>query len=47
MVASSMVPTIAPRNFPRWAALSAILVLAAIPIAALVLGYLEGRLKLN
>ena len=47
MVASAAMPSLAPRNFPRWATLSAILVLATIPIVAAVLGYLEGRLKLN
>lgn len=47
MVASSLMPSIAPRNFPRWAAIVAVVALAAIPAAGLVLGYLEGRLKLN
>ena len=47
MVASSAMPSIAPRNFPRWAAITAAVVLAAIPFAAGVLGYLEGRLKVS
>lgn len=47
MVASTVFPTIAPRNFSRWATLTALAVLTAIPLAAGVLGYLEGRLKLS
>ena len=47
MVASAAMPGIAPRNFPKWAAVAALLLLTAIPLAAGVLGYLEGRLKLD
>lgn len=47
MLVSAVAPVLAPRNFPRWAAAGAGLVLAAIPVVACVLGYLEGRLKLD
>lgn len=47
MVASAVVPSIAPRNFPRWAMVGAALLLTAVPLAAMILGYLEGRLKLS
>lgn len=43
----TMMPSLAPRNFPRWASMAAALLLAAIPLAACVLGYLEGRLKVE
>ena len=41
------IPSLAPRAFPRWASAITAVLLAAIPIAACVLGYLEGRLKLE
>ena len=47
MVASSFIPAIAPRNFPRWAMVAAVVTLTAIPLLACVLGYLEGRLKVT
>jgi hypothetical protein len=40
-------PVLAPRSFPRWATAGAVFVLVAISLAACVLGYLEGRLKLD
>lgn len=47
MLVAAAIPSITPRNFPRWASIGALVLLAAIPIAATVLGYLEGRLKLH
>ena len=47
MVLSSLVPALAPRQLPRWFAIPAVLALAAVPIAAGILGYLEGRLKID
>lgn len=47
LVASSMVPAMAPRQLPRWIAALAVVALAAVPIAAGILGYLEGRLKID
>jgi hypothetical protein len=44
---SSAVPGMSVREWPKWALGLAALLLASIPIAAGVLGYLEGRLKLN
>lgn len=44
---ATAVPSIAPRNFSRWASIGATLLLASIPIAAGILGYLEGRLKVE
>lgn len=44
-LAATGLPSIAPRNFPRWAAVVAMLLLLGIPVVAGVLGYLEGRLK--
>ena len=44
---STAVPALATRHFPRWAVAIAALLLAAIPIATGVLGYLEGRLKVD
>jgi hypothetical protein len=41
----AMIPSAAPRNPPRWATAIAIVLLAAVPLVAGVLGYLEGRLK--
>jgi hypothetical protein len=47
MLAATAIPSMSPRSFPRWASTVATLLLGAIPIAACVLGYLEGRLKLD
>jgi ABC-type multidrug transport system permease subunit len=47
VVASSIVPAMTPRQLPRWIAALAVVALAAVPIAAGVLGYLEGRLKID
>jgi hypothetical protein len=47
MLAATAIPSISPRTFPRWASVAAVLLLAAIPVAACVLGYLEGRLKVD
>jgi hypothetical protein len=47
MLVATAFPSVAPRAFPRWAAIAASLLLAAIPIAAGLLGYLEGRLKID
>lgn len=44
---SGFVPAIAPKNFPRWASVGAALVLALVPLVGAVLGYLEGRLKVE
>ncbi len=47
LVVSSMVPAMAPRQLPRWFAALAVLALAAVPIATGIVGYLEGRLKVE
>jgi hypothetical protein len=47
MIISALVPTLAPRAFPRWASAVAAALLAAVPLAMAALGYLEGRLKTN
>ncbi|MEO5568336.1 MAG: hypothetical protein ABIR92_07575 [Gemmatimonadaceae bacterium] len=44
---AAAVPSMAPRHFSRWASTAATLLLASIPIAAGILGYLEGRLKVE
>jgi hypothetical protein len=44
---SGFVPSLAPRNFPRWATAGTALLLAAIPLVGALLGYLEGRLKVE
>lgn len=36
-----------PRPWPRWASAGALTLLLVIPLAAGLLGYLEGRLKLE
>lgn len=46
-VLSTAIPALASRHFPRWVAIIAGLVLAAVPIATGLLGYLEGRLKID
>ena len=45
VVAASAIPALSPRPVPRWMISASVVVLAAIPIAGSVLGYLEGRLK--
>jgi hypothetical protein len=45
MLLSSAVPSLSPRLFPRWLTVAASIALAALPLAAAVLGLLEGRLK--
>jgi hypothetical protein len=47
MVLSAMIPSMAPRQLPRWMASAGIVLLAALPLATGVLGYLEGRLKIS
>ena len=47
MLVATVAPALAPRSLPRWAAAGAVVLLVAIPVAACVLGYLEGRLKLD
>jgi hypothetical protein len=47
MVTANFVPALAPRNMPRWALITSVAALGLIPLAAGVLGYLEGRLKLS
>ena len=47
MVASNFLPAISPRSLPRWAMIATIATLTVIPVAACLLGYLEGRLKLH
>jgi hypothetical protein len=38
-------PALAPRQVPRWLGALMVVLLAALPVVAGVLGYLEGRLK--
>jgi hypothetical protein len=45
LVLSSLVPNLAPRFFPRWAAALSVVLLGAVPLFAATLGFLEGRLK--
>jgi hypothetical protein len=47
MVTANFLPALAPRSLPRWAMVLSVAALAAIPLAAGVVGYLEGRLKLT
>ena len=47
MVAANFLPALSPRNLPRWATLTSVAALSLIPIVAGMIGYLEGRLKLN
>jgi hypothetical protein len=47
MVLSAVIPSLAPRQLPRWAASIGILILAGLPLATGLLGYLEGRLKID
>lgn len=45
VLASTVVPALGTRLQHRWLALSSIVVLAIIPTAMAVLGFLEGQLK--
>jgi hypothetical protein len=47
MVTSNFLPALSPRILPRWATLTSLAALSLIPIVAGLIGYLEGRLKLN
>jgi hypothetical protein len=47
MVAGTFLPAIAPRNLSRSGLGAVIFALVAIPLAACLIGYLEGRLKIN
>lgn len=45
MIVSALTPALAPKPLPRWLCAFSVLVLAALPLCAAVLGFLEGRLK--
>lgn len=45
LLVSAVIPGVSVRMHHRWLALSATVVLAAIPIVMAVLGFLEGQLK--
>lgn len=45
LLLSAVIPGLSPRLHQRWVATSAMVVLAVIPIALAILGYLEGELK--
>ena len=45
VLVSAIVPALSTRLHQRWFALSAALVLTAIPLTLAVLGFLEGQLK--
>ena len=47
MVLSAVIPPLAPRQLPRWVVTIGVLVLAALPLATALLGFLEGRLKVD
>jgi hypothetical protein len=47
IVASNFLPSLAPRSLPKWAMIATVAALTMIPLAACLLGYLEGRLKLS
>jgi hypothetical protein len=47
VLASAVAPSLAMRLQQRWLALSTVVLLALIPAALAVLGFLEGRLKVN
>jgi hypothetical protein len=47
MVMISLAPTVGSRGLPRWASALATFVLVAVPIATAILGFLEGRLKVD
>jgi hypothetical protein len=45
LLLSTVLPTLASKLHHRWLTVSALVLLAMIPIALAVLGYLEGELK--
>ena len=45
LLLSALIPGLSPRLHYRWLRIATILVLAAIPVAMGVLGFLEGQLK--
>jgi len=45
LVASSVIPALGRTNWPRWIAIAGISLLVVLPIAAAVVGGLEGKLK--
>lgn len=45
MLASAVVPALSARMQHRWVTTTAAVILAFIPIALIVMGYLEGELK--
>jgi hypothetical protein len=45
MLASAVVPALSPRLHSRWLTTGAAVVLALIPLALAVIGFLEGQLK--
>lgn len=45
LLLSAVVPGMSPRLHYRWLKISALVVLAVVPLLAAVLGYLEGQLK--
>jgi len=45
LLLSAVIPGLTPRFHARWFTISATIVLALIPLAMCVLGYLEGELK--
>lgn len=45
LLLSAIVPGMSPRMHYKWLRISAVIVLALVPLAAAVLGYLEGQLK--
>jgi len=45
MLASAVIPALSARMQHRWVTTTAALVLAVIPLALIVMGYLEGELK--
>lgn len=46
-LATLAVPALAPRHLPRWLSGLLLVLLASVPVATGILGYLEGRLKVN
>lgn len=47
LITANFLPALAPKNLSRWGLGALLLALAAIPLAAGAVGYLEGRLKVN
>jgi hypothetical protein len=46
-LAATAIPSLSARSFSRWTSVAVALLLASIPLAGAVLGYLEGRLKVR